>query len=67
VNRSDYLIFGTRMAREVVHYPDLGRVGSIGGEAWQVHRTDDGALIMEWKTEQVRPLTWCGSKASQVP
>ena len=71
VNRSDapctYLIFGTRMAREVVHYPDLGRVGSIEGGAWQVHRTDDGALTMEGKTEQVRPLTWWGSKANRVP
>ncbi len=32
-----------------------------------VHRTDDGALIMEGKTEQVRPLTWWGSKANRVP
>ncbi len=71
VNRSGapctYLIFGTRMTREVIHYPDLGRVGSIEGEAWQVHRTDDGALIMEGETGQVRPLTWWGPKANRVP
>ena len=71
VNRSDapcaYLIFGTRMAHEVIHYPDLGRVGYIEGETWRLHRTYDGALIMEGKIEQVRPLTWWGSKANRVP
>ena len=71
VNRSDapctYLIFGTRMAREVIHYPDLGRIGSIEGGAWRLHRTDDGALIMEGKSEQVRPLTRRGSEADWAP
>ena len=67
-NRSDapctYLILGTRMAREVIHYPDAGRVGYIEGGAWRLHGVDDGALIMEGKTEQVRPLTWWGAKAN---
>ena len=71
VNRSDapctYLIFGTRMAREVIHYPDLGRIGYIEGGAWRLHRTDDGALIMEGKSEQVRPLTRRGSEADWAP
>ena len=71
MNRSDkpcsYLIFGTRMAREVIHYPDVERIGYIEGEAWRLHRTEDGSLIMEGKSEQVRPLTWRGSKADQVP
>jgi uncharacterized cupin superfamily protein len=71
VNRSDtpctYLIFGTRMAHEVIHYPDVEKVGYIEGETWRLHRTDDGALIMEGKTEQVRPLTWWGSEANRVP
>ena len=71
VNRSDapctYLILGTRMAREVIHYPDVGRVGYIEGGAWRLHRTDDGAPIMEGKTEQPRPLTWWGSGADRAP
>jgi uncharacterized cupin superfamily protein len=71
VNRSDapctYLIFGTRMAHEVIRYPDVEKVGYIEGEAWRLHRSDDGALIMEGKTEQVRPLTWWGAKANRVP
>ena len=71
VNRSDapctYLILGTRMAREVIHYPDAGRVGYIEGGAWRLHRADDGALIMEGKTEHDRPLTLRGSKTDRVP
>ena len=71
VNRSDapctYLIFGTRMARETVHYPDLGRVGYIEGETWRLCRADDGASIMEGNNEQVRPLTWWKSKANRMP
>lgn len=71
VNRSDepctYLIFGTRMAREVIHYPDVEKVGYIEGETWRLHRTSDGSVIMEGKMEQVRPLAWWGSKADQAP
>ena len=71
VNRSGapctYLIFGTRMAHEAIHYPDVGRVGYIEGKAWRLHRTDDGTPIMGGRTEQVRPLTWWGSKANRVP
>jgi uncharacterized cupin superfamily protein len=71
VNRSGapctYLIFGTRMAREVIHYPDVGRVGYIEGEAWRLHRTDDGTPITEGRIEQARPLTWWGSGADRVP
>ena len=55
VNRSGapctYLIFGTRMAHDIVHYPDVERVGYIEGETWRLHRTDDGSLIMEGKTD----------------
>ena len=71
VNRSDapcaYLIFGTRMAREVIHYPDVGRVGYIEGEAGRLHRTDDGSLIMEGRSEQARPLSKQGSEADRAP
>lgn len=71
VNRSDepctYLIFGTRMAREVIHYPDVEKIGYIEGETWRLHRTSDGSVIMEGKMEQVRPLAWWGSKADQAP
>jgi uncharacterized cupin superfamily protein len=71
VNRSDapctYLILGTRMAREVIHYPDMGRVGYIEDGAWRLHRTDDGTPTMEGKTEQARPLTRWGSRADRVP
>jgi hypothetical protein len=49
------------MAHEVIHYPDVGRIGYIEGETWRLHRTDDGSLIMEGKSEQVRPLTRRGS------
>ncbi len=71
VNRSDapctYLIFGTRMAREVIHYPDLGRVGYIEGGTWRMHRAGDGATIMEGKSEQVRPLARWGAGADRAP
>ena len=71
VNRSDapctYLIFGRRMAHEVIHYPDVEKVGYIEGETWRLHRADNGTLIMEGKTEQVRPLTWWGAKDNRVP
>ena len=71
VNSSDepcsYLIFGTRMAHEVIHYPDLDRIGYVEGETWRLHRTDNGSLIMEGKSEQARPLTRRGSKADRVP
>ena len=71
VNRSGapctYLIFGTRMAHEVIHYPDVEKVGYIEGETWRLHRTKDGSLIMEGKTEQVRPLTWRKPEANRAP
>jgi uncharacterized cupin superfamily protein len=62
VNRSEapcsYLIFGTRMVRDVVHYPDSGRVLHDEDGTWRLHRADDGTLIGEGKIEQVRPMTW---------
>ena len=71
VNRSDepcsYLIFGTRMAREVIHYLDVERIGHIEGVAWRLHRTDDGSLIMEGRSEQARPLSKQGSEADRAP
>ena len=72
VNRSDapctYLIFGTRMACDVVHYPDTGKVQrDFENGTWQLNRTDDGSLIKGGEIEQVRPLTWRGSKTNQVP
>ena len=71
VNRSGapctYLIFGTRMAHDIVHYPDVREILYDEDGTWRLHRTDDGSLINEGKIEQVRPLTWRGSKANQVP
>ncbi len=71
VNRSDgpcsYLIFGTRMSREAIHYPDVGRIGHIEGGAWRLHRTDDGSLIMEGRSELARPLSRRGSEAGRAP
>ncbi len=67
VNRSGapctYLIFGTRMARDVVHYPESGRVQrDFEDGTWQMHRTDDGSLIKGGKIEQFRPITRWESK-----
>jgi uncharacterized cupin superfamily protein len=64
VNRSGapctYLIFGTRMARDVVHYPDTGRVLRDENGRWRLLRADDGSLIEGGEIEQVRPMTWRG-------
>jgi uncharacterized cupin superfamily protein len=61
VNRSEapctYLIFGTRMARDVVHYPDAGKILYDEDGTWRLHRADDGSLIKGGKIEQARPLT----------
>ena len=61
VNRSGapctYLIFGTRMAHDVVHYPDTGKVLRDEGGTWQLLRADD-SLIKGGKIEQARPMTW---------
>jgi uncharacterized cupin superfamily protein len=71
VNRSDapctYLIFGTRMAFDTVHYPGVGRILYDEDGTWRLHRTDDGSLIKEGIIEQVRPLTRWGSRANRVP
>jgi uncharacterized cupin superfamily protein len=61
VNRSGapctYLIFCTRMARDVVHYPEAGRVLHDEDGTWRLQRTD-GILIKGGEIEQVRPMTW---------
>ncbi len=50
VNRSDapcsYLIFGTRVTYDVVHYPEMGRILYIEGGTCRLHSTD-GTLIKE--------------------
>ena len=61
VNRSSvscsYLIFGTRVARDTVHYPDTGKVQrDFDDGTWRVEHAD-GTLIKEGEIEQVRPLT----------
>jgi uncharacterized cupin superfamily protein len=71
VNRSDapcsYLIFGTRMARDTVHYPDRGEaLYDFEDGTWRLQRTD-GTLVKGGKIEQVRPLTRRGSKANRAP
>ena len=61
VNRSDepctYLIFGTRMARDVVHYPDTGKTLYDEDGNWRLER-DDGSLINGGEIDQLRPMTW---------
>lgn len=54
VNRSGapctYLICGTRVENDVVHYPDLGRVLHIEGKSWRILGAD-GKLIREGRDE----------------
>lgn len=62
VNRSGapcaYLIFGTRMARDVVHYPESGRVLRDSEDGtWRLERAD-GSLIDGGEIDQFRPMTW---------
>ncbi len=61
VNRSGapcaYLIVGTRMARDVVHYPDAGRVlHDFEDGTWRLERADDGSPIEGGEIGQARPL-----------
>lgn len=71
VNRSGapctYLIFGTRMAHDVVHYPEAGKTLYDEDGTWRLQRTDDGSLIKGGKIEQLRPLTWRRPEANQLP
>ncbi len=72
VNRSEepcaYLIFGTRMARDITHYPDAGRVLYDDEDGrWHLHRASDGTLLKEGKSEQFRPMTLRESEARQTP
>lgn len=50
VNRSDapcsFLVIGARLPRDVIHYPDLGRVLHIDGPAWRMV-DQAGALLRE--------------------
>jgi uncharacterized cupin superfamily protein len=70
VNRSEepctYLIFGTRMARDIVHYPDVGKTLYDEDGTWRLQRAD-GTLIKGGKIEQVRPLTRWEPKSDQLP
>jgi uncharacterized cupin superfamily protein len=55
VNRSEapcsFLIFGTRVLPDVIHYPDLGEVlYDFEDGSWQLQRAD-GALMKEGKAE----------------
>jgi uncharacterized cupin superfamily protein len=70
VNRSEepctYLIFGTRMARDTVHYPDVGRTLYDEDGTWRLQRAD-GTLIKGGRIEQVRPLTRWEPRTDQLP
>ena len=61
VNRSaaacTYLIIGTRMAEDVVHYPDLGRELHDRDGRWTLRQVSDGAVLREGTIDQPRPLT----------
>lgn len=71
VNRSNapctYLIFGTRMAYDTVHYPDVGKILYDEAGTWRLHRTDDGSLIRGGTIEQLRPLTRWDPNTNQAP
>jgi uncharacterized cupin superfamily protein len=62
VNRSDapctFLIFGTRMARDVVHYPETGKTLYDEDGKWRLLRTEDGSRIDGGEIDQLRPMTW---------
>ncbi len=62
VNRSEepcaFLITGTRMACDTVHYPDMGRTLRDEDGAWRLSHTGDGTLIEEGEIDQVRPMKW---------
>jgi uncharacterized cupin superfamily protein len=65
VNRSDepctYLIFGTRMSRDTVHYPDSGRTLYDEDGRWRLEDSD-GTVIESGEIEQARPMTWLKPK-----
>lgn len=48
LNRSEepcsYFIVGSRVERDVVHYPELGQVLTIDGAEWEL-RAEDGTLL----------------------
>ena len=71
VNRSGapctYLIFGTRMAQDVVHYPEAGKTLYDENGQWRLQRTDDGSLINGGRIEQVRPMTWQEPRTNRAP
>ena len=71
VNRSNapctYLIFGTRMAYDTVHYLDVGKILYDEAGTWRLHRTDDGSLIRGGTIEQLRPLTRWDPNTNQAP
>lgn len=63
VNRSEepctFLIFGPRMARDVVHYPGRGEVLRDSEDGtWRLERADDGSPIRGGEIDQLRPMTW---------
>jgi uncharacterized cupin superfamily protein len=71
VNRSNapcsYLIFGTRVLPDTVHYPDRGEVlYDFEDGTWRLQRTD-GTLVKGGNIDQVRPLTRRESKANRAP
>jgi uncharacterized cupin superfamily protein len=70
LNRSEepctFLIFGTRMAHDIVHYPDVGRTLHDEDGIWRL-QSDDGTLIKGGEIEQVRPLTRWEPKGDQLP
>jgi uncharacterized cupin superfamily protein len=72
VNRSGepctYLIFGTRVARDVVHYPESGRIlRDFEDGTWRMHRIEDGSLIKGGQIEQARPLVRRGPEPNRAP
>ncbi len=63
VNRSSapctYLICGTRVQRDIVHYPDLGQTLYIEGTAWRILLTDGTLLKEGYWNELERHCTSC--------
>ena len=52
---------------DTVHYPDVGKILYDEAGTWRLHRTDDGSLIREGTSEQLRPLTRWDPNANQAP
>ena len=70
LNRSDepctFPIFGTRIARDTVHYPGTGKTLRDEDGTWRLLTTEDGTLIGEGEIEQIRTMKEYGSGIEEL-